>query len=70
MKKSYKNLSYKELEADRDKLRKELVDLRLQKVLGHLDNPMLLRTTRRDIARLNTRIHAIDIGIAKNGGDK
>ena len=67
MKKSYRNLSYKELEA---KLRKELVDLRLQKVLGHLDNPMLLRTTRRDIARLNTRIHAIDIGIAKNGGDK
>ena len=32
MKKSYKNLSYKELEAERDKLRKELVDLRLQKV--------------------------------------
>ena len=67
MKKSYRNLSYKELEAERAK---ELVDLRLQKVLGHLDNPMLLRTTRRDIARLNTRIHAIDIGIAKNGGDK
>ena len=56
MKKSYKDLSYKELEAER---------MRLQKVLGHLDNPMALRTTRRDIARLNTRIHAIDIGIAK-----
>ena len=39
--------------------------MRLQKVLGHLDNPMALRTTRRDIARLNTRIHTIDIGIAK-----
>ncbi|MBO8468399.1 MAG: 50S ribosomal protein L29 [Spirochaetes bacterium] len=70
MKNSYKNLSYKELEAELAKLRKELIDLRLQKVLGHLDNPMRLRTIRRDIARLNTRIHAVDIGIAKNGGDK
>ncbi len=67
MKKSYKNLSYKELVAEREKLRKELVNLRLQKVLGHLDNPMLLRTTRKDIARLNTRIHAVDIGIDKAG---
>ena len=67
MKKSYKNLSYKELVAERDKLRKELVNLRLQKVLGHLDNPMLIRTTKKDIARLNTRIHAVDIGIDKAG---
>ena len=70
MKKSYKNLSYKELVAEREKLRKELVNLRLQKVLGHLDNPMLIKTTKKDIARLNTRIHAVDIGIAENGGDK
>ncbi len=65
MKKSYKELSYKELVAEREKLRKDLVDLRMQKVLGHLDNPMALRNTRRDIARLNTRIHAEDIGLNK-----
>ena len=64
MKKSYKELGYKELVAERDKLRKELVDLRMQKVLGHLDNPLAIKTTKRDIARLNTRIHAVDIGIA------
>ncbi|MBO5770833.1 MAG: 50S ribosomal protein L29 [Spirochaetales bacterium] len=63
--KSYKELSYKELVAKRDELRKELVDLRMQKVLGHLDNPMALRNTRRNIARLNTRIHAVDIGLEK-----
>lgn len=63
--KSYKELSYKELVAKRDELRKELVDLRMQKVLGHLDNPMSLRNTRRNIARLNTRIHAVDIGLEK-----
>lgn len=65
MKKSYKDLSYKELVAERDKLRKELVNLRMQKVLSHLDNPVAIRTTKRDIARLNTRIHAVDIGIVK-----
>ena len=67
MKKSYKNLSYKELVAEREKLSKELVNLRLQKVLGHLDNPMLIRTTKKDIARLNTWIHAVDIVIDKAG---
>ena len=67
MKKSYKNLSYKELVAEREKLSKELVNLRLQKVLGHLDNPMLIKTTKKDIARINTRIHAVDIGIDKAG---
>ena len=63
--KAYKDLSYNELVAERDKLRKELVNLRMQKVLGHLDNPMSSGNTRKNIARLNTRIHAIDIGIEK-----
>ena len=40
--KAYKELSYNELVAERDKLRKELVNLRMQKVLGHLDNPMAI----------------------------
>ena len=63
--KAYKDLSYNELVAERDKLRKELVNLRMQKVLGHLDNPMSIGNTRKNIARLNTSIHAIDIGIEK-----
>lgn len=63
--KSYKELSYAELVAERDKLRKEMVNMRMQKVLGHLDNPMSIRMTKKNIARLNTRIHAIDIGLEK-----
>lgn len=63
--KSYKELSYNELVAKRDELRKDLVDLRMKKVLGHLDNPMAIRNTKKNIARLNTRIHAIDIGLEK-----
>jgi len=62
-KKEIKKMSYDELKAEREKLRKQLLDLRMQKVLGHIDNPMAFRTLKRDIARLNTVIHAQDIGL-------
>ena len=65
MKKNIKKMNYAELGAERDKLRKELFNHRMQKVLGHLDNPLALRTVKRDVARLNTLIHQQDIGIAK-----
>ena len=64
MKKNIKKMTYAELCAERDKLRKELFNLRMQKVLGHIDNPLALRTVKRDVARLNTLIHQADIGIA------
>ncbi len=63
--KSYKDLSYKELVAKRDELLKKLVELRMNKVLGHLENPQEIRLTKKDVARLNTQIHAIDLGIVK-----
>ena len=65
MKKNIKKMSYNELVAERDKLRKELLNLRVEQVMSRLDNPLALRTVKRDIARLNTLIHAQDIGIAK-----
>ena len=46
MKKNIKKMTYAELCAERDKLRKELLNLRMQKVLGHLDNPLALRTVK------------------------
>ena len=58
MKKNIKKMSYNELVAERDKLRKELLNLRVEQVMSHLDNPLALRTVKRDIARLNTLIHA------------
>ena len=64
MKKNIKKMNYAELCAELDKLRKELFNLRMQKVLGHIDNPLALRTVKRDVARLNTLIHQADIGIA------
>ena len=55
-KKNDKELSYSELVANRDALKKEYMDLRFKMVVAHVDNPMQKRTMRREIARLNTFI--------------
>ncbi|MCL2373714.1 MAG: 50S ribosomal protein L29 [Treponema sp.] len=58
MKNSFKNLSFPELKAKRDELKRKYMELRFQMVVGHVDNPLLKRTMRRQIAQLNTLIHA------------
>lgn len=63
MKDSYADLTYAELLVKRDELRREALDLRMAKVLGHVENPLAIRTTRRKIARLNTMIHEYALGI-------
>ena len=60
-KKSFKELSYAELVAQRNELKQKYMDLRFQMVIGHVDNPMQKRAMRRDIARLNTFIRAKEI---------
>ena len=60
-KKNDKNLSYSELVAKRNELKRQYMDLRFQMVVGHVDNPMQKRTIRREIARLNTLIHQQDL---------
>lgn len=54
--KNDKELSYSELVAKRDALKKEYMDLRFKMVVAHVANPMQKRTMRREIARLNTFI--------------
>jgi large subunit ribosomal protein L29 len=65
VKNSFKNLSFPELKAKRDELKKKYMELRFQVVVGHVDNPLLKRTMRRQIARLNTLIHAQEIADKK-----
>ena len=60
-KKDVKELSYAELVAPRNELKRKYMDLRFQMVIGHVDNPMQKRAMRRDIARLNTLIRAKEI---------
>ncbi len=57
MKNSYKNMDIRELVATREAQRKQLLALKTDKVLGHLANPLEIRVTRRNIARLNSRIY-------------
>jgi large subunit ribosomal protein L29 len=59
--KKVKDMTYSELVVARNELKKKYMDLRFQKVIGHVDNPMQIRGTRREIARLNTLIRQKEI---------
>ena len=68
MKNSFKNLSFPELKAKRDELKKQYMELRFKMVIGHVENPLQKRTMRRQIARLNTLIRAQEIADQKAAG--
>jgi len=61
MKNTFKNLSYPELKAKRDELKKKYMEFRFKLIIGHVDNPLQKRTMRRQIARLNNLIHAHEL---------
>ena len=65
MKNSYKDLTLDELVAKKEALHKEHLNLRMGRVLGHIENPLAVRTIRRNIARVNTLIHEYALGIRK-----
>lgn len=67
MRDSFNDLSFSELLARRDELRKEYQDARFNKVVGHIDNPLQLRTLRRKLSRLNTIVHEYDLQIRQVG---
>ncbi|MCK5156291.1 MAG: 50S ribosomal protein L29 [Spirochaetales bacterium] len=66
MKNSFDDLTYTELVNRKEELHKKYLELRMDKVLGHLDNPLSLRIVRRNIARVNTIIHEYALGIREN----
>lgn len=49
-----RKLTVDELKQEEANLRKELFNLRFQKVTGEIENPMRIRQTRKDIARVLT----------------
>jgi large subunit ribosomal protein L29 len=60
-KKEVKALSYAELVARQKELNRKYMDLRFQTVVGHVENPLLKRTMRRELATLNTLIRQKEI---------
>lgn len=57
MKESYNDLSVAELLSKKEELSKKLFDVRMNKILGNLENPLELRNLSRKIGRVNTLIH-------------
>ncbi len=52
-----RTMTIEELRQEEINLRKELFNLRFQKVTGEIENPMRIRQVRKDIARLLTVIN-------------
>jgi large subunit ribosomal protein L29 len=49
-----RDLSNDELQAKKAELKKEMFNLRVQQAMGQIENPMRLRTLRKDIAKTKT----------------
>jgi large subunit ribosomal protein L29 len=49
-----REMSVDDLKAKEKELSEQMFRLRLQQSIGQLDNPMRIRQTRRDIARVRT----------------
>ena len=60
-----KDLTLVELSAKSRDLRQEMFNLRLQQASAQLEKPARLRTLRKDIARVETRMSALRIKAAK-----
>ncbi|HET7321468.1 MAG TPA: 50S ribosomal protein L29 [Longimicrobiaceae bacterium] len=56
-----RELTSDEITARIEQLQEELFRLRFRAATAELDNPMLLRTLRRDVARLNTVLREREI---------
>ena len=59
--KEVKEMTSEELVAKLAELKSELFNLRFRMASGQLENPVSIRTCKRDIARINTEIRAREI---------
>ena len=59
--KEVRQMTSEELTDKLSELKAELFNLRFQLATGQLDNPIRIRTVRRDIARVNTIIREREI---------
>ena len=61
MKVNVKEMTSEELVAKLAELKSELFNLRFRQASGQLENPISIRTCKRDIARINTEIRAREL---------
>ena len=60
-----RDMTKEELLQKKDELKDEVFNLNLRKAMKELDNPLKLRTIRRDIARIETLINEDAKGIRR-----
>ncbi len=60
-----RNMSKEERLKKLEELRRELIKLRYQAEMGHIDNPMRIRNIRRSIARILTIMREEELGIKR-----
>jgi len=63
--KEVRQLSEVELNNKLTELKTELFNLRFQLATGQLDNPLRVKTVRRDIARVKTIVRERELAIGK-----
>lgn len=62
--KELRELTVDELNARRNELKQEIVNLRIQSQVGQLENPSRVKSIRREVARIETLISARRLAIA------
>ena len=63
--KELRDLTYEELLKKENDLQDELFNLRFRLATGQLDNPMELKSVKKDMARVKTVIRQMDLEKAK-----
>lgn len=61
-----REMSELELNAELIRMKKDLFNLRFQHVTGQLENPIKVRETKRDIARIKTIIREKELAKSEN----
>ena len=64
-----KEMTLDELTLKLEDSKEELANLRYQKALGQLNNPLRIRIVRKEVARLTTVLHEYEIGIRQRSAE-
>ena len=62
---TFRDMTRSELLQKKRDLEEERFNLEMRRTLKPLDNPLMLRTIRRDLARIATLLHEDETGIRK-----
>jgi large subunit ribosomal protein L29 len=62
---SIRDLTHDEVEQRRSEIEEELFNLTLKKRTKELDNPLRIRSLRRDLARIMTVLREEELGVRK-----